>query len=72
MGNSDEEAELRLHEYIDSVSEIKNKVRAAEAKIGDFVQRIRAYTDNVTTATSEGAANLAQQAEIIEQYKSKQ
>ena len=72
LGNSDEEAELRLHEYIDSVSEIKNKVRAAEAKIGDFVQRIRAYTDNVTTATSEGAANLAQQAEIIEQYKSKQ
>ena len=72
LGNSDEEAEFRLHEYIDSVSEIKNKVRAAEAKIGDFVQRIRAYTDNVTTATSEGAANLAQQAEIIEQYKSKQ
>ena len=71
LGNSDEEAELRLHEYTAAVSEIKNKVRAAEAKIGDFVQRIRAYTDNVTTATSEGAANLAQQAEIIEQYKSK-
>ena len=32
---------------------------------------VRAYTDNVTTATSEGAANLMQQAEIIEQYKSK-
>ena len=72
LGNSDEEAELRLHEYTAAVSEIKNKVRAAEAKIGDFVQNIRAYTDNVTTATSEGAANLAQQAEIIEQYKSKQ
>ena len=71
LGNSDEEAELRLHEYIDSVSEIKNKVRAAEAKIGDFIQRIREYTDNATTATSEGTANLMQQAEIIEQYKSK-
>jgi hypothetical protein len=71
LGNSDEEAELRLHEYIASVSEIKNKVRAAEAKIGDFIQRTRAYTDNVTTATSEGAANLMQQAEIIELYKSK-
>ena len=71
LGNSDEEAELRLHEYTAAVSEIRNKVRAAEAKIDDFVQRIRAYTDNVTTATSEGAANLAQQAEIIEQYKSK-
>ena len=71
LGNSDEEAELRLHEYTAAVSEIRNKVRAAEAKIGDFVQRIRAYTDNVTTATSEGAANLMQQAEIIEQYKSK-
>ena len=71
LGNSDEEAELRLHEYTAAVSEIKNKVRAAEAKIDDFVQRIRAYTDNVTTATSEGAANLMQQAEIIEQYKSK-
>ena len=72
LGNSDEEAELRLHEYTAAVSEIKNKVRAAEAKIGDFIQRIREYTDNATTATSEGAANLAQQAEIIEQYKSKQ
>lgn len=71
LGNSDEEAELRLHEYIAAISEIKNKVRAAEAKIGDFIQRTRAYTDNVTTATSEGAANLMQQAEIIEQYKSK-
>jgi DNA repair exonuclease SbcCD ATPase subunit len=71
LGNSDEEAELRLHEYIAAISEIKNKVRAAEAKIGDFVQRTRAYTDNVTMATSEGAANLMQQAEIIEQYKSK-
>lgn len=71
LGNSDEEAELRLHEYTAAVSEIRNKVRAAEAKIDDFVQRIRAYTDNVTTATSEGAANLMQQAEIIEQYKSK-
>lgn len=72
LGNSDEEAELRLLEYTAAVSEIKNKVRTAEAKIDDFVQRIRAYTDNVTTATSEGVANLAQQAEIIEQYKSKQ
>lgn len=71
LGNSDEEADLRLHEYIAAISEIKNKVRAAEAKIGDFVMRTRAYTDNVTTATSEGAANLMQQAEIIEQYKSK-
>ena len=71
LGNSDEEAELRLHEYIAAISEIKNKVRAAEAKIGDFIQRTRAYTDNVTAATSEGAANLMQQAEIIEQYKSK-
>lgn len=71
LGNSDEEAELRLHEYTAAVSEIKNKVRAAEAKIGDFIQRIRAYTDNATTATSEGTANLMQQAEIIEQYKSK-
>jgi hypothetical protein len=71
LGNSDEEAELRLHEYIAAISEIKNKVRAAEAKIGDFIQRTRAYTDNVTTATSEGAANLMQQAEIIELYKSK-
>lgn len=71
LGNSDEEAELRLLEYTSAVSEIKNKVRAAEAKIDDFVQRIRAYTDNVTIATSEGAANLMQQAEIIEQYKSK-
>ena len=71
LGNSDEEAELRLLEYTAAVSEIKNKVRAAEAKIDDFVQRIRAYTDNVTTATSEGATNLMQQAEIIEQYKSK-
>ena len=72
LGNSDEEAELRLHEYTAAVSEIKNKVRAAEAKIGDFIQRIREYTDNATTATSEGTANLMQQAEIIEQYKSKQ
>lgn len=71
LGNSDEEAELRLHEYTAAVSEIKNKVRAAEAKIGDFIQRIREYTDNATTATSEGTANLMQQAEIIEQYKSK-
>lgn len=71
LGNSDEEAELRLLEYTSAVSEIKNKVRAAEAKIDDFVQRIRAYTDNVTIATSEGAANMMQQAEIIEQYKSK-
>lgn len=71
LGNSDEEAELRLLEYTSAVSEIKNKVRAAEAKIDDFVQRIRAYTDNVTIATSEGAANLMQQAEIIKQYKSK-
>ena len=71
LGNSDEEAELRLHEYTAAVSEIKNKVRAAEEKIGDFIQRIREYTDNATTATSEGTANLMQQAEIIEQYKSK-
>lgn len=71
LGNSDEEAELRLHEYTTAVSEIRNKVRSAEAKLGDFIQRIRAYTDNVTTVTSEGAANLMQQAEIIEQYKSK-
>ena len=71
LGNSDEEAELRLHEYTAAVSEIKNKVRAAEAKIGDFIQRIREYTDNATTATSEGTANLMQQAEIFEQYKSK-
>ena len=71
LGNSDEEAELRLHEYTAAVSEIKNKVRAAEAKIGDFIQRIREYTDNATMATSEGTANLMQQAEIIEQYKSK-
>ena len=71
LGNSDEEAELRLHEYTAAVSEIKNKVRAAEAKIGDFIQRIREYTDNATTATSAGTANLMQQAEIIEQYKSK-
>lgn len=71
LGNSDEEAAILLQKYSLKMQEVIGKIRRVMLVMDELQSKGMNYSTNVDSLTHSGALSLIQQADLIDNYKSK-